>query len=77
MKTVMQEAPVKLLDVLALLEDKPEERLFSGHVGTVVEVVALDVFEVEFLDPQGRTVALAELKRPELLVLRHDSAQAR
>ena len=77
MKTMMQEAPVKLLDVVALLEDKPDERLISGQVGTVVEVLAPDVFEVEFLDSQGRTVALTELKRPELLVLRHESAQAR
>ena len=77
MKTVMQEAPVKLLDVVALLEDKPDERLISGQVGTVVEVLAPDVFEVEFLDSQGQTVALTELKRPELLVLRHELAQAR
>jgi hypothetical protein len=77
MKTAMQETPVKLLDVVALLEDKPEERLVSGQVGTVVEVLTPHVFEVEFLDSQGRTVALTELKRAELLVLRHEPVEAR
>jgi len=70
----MQETPVKLLDVVAVLEDKPREGLVSGQVGTVVEVLAPGVFEVEFLDSQGRTIALTELKRSELLVLRHEAA---
>ena len=70
----MQETPVKLLDVVAVLEDKPREGLVSCQVGTVVEVLAPGVFEVEFLDSQGRTIALTELKRSELLVLRHEAA---
>jgi hypothetical protein len=68
--------PVKLLDVVALLVDKPAEGLVSGHVGTVVEVFSPDVFEVEFLDPAGRTFALTEWKRDELLVLKHDPVAA-
>jgi hypothetical protein len=31
----MQTTPVKLLDVVALLVDKPEEGLVVGQVGTV------------------------------------------
>lgn len=62
---------MKLLDVVALLVNKPEAGLVSGQVGTVVEVHSPDAFEVEFLDAQGRTIALAELRRDELLVL-HD-----
>lgn len=31
MKRAMQETPVKLLDVVAVLEDKPEEGLVSGQ----------------------------------------------
>jgi len=61
-----------LLDVAALLEDKPAEKLVAGRVGTVAEVLALGVFEVEFLDSKGRTFAVAELKREELLALRHE-----
>jgi hypothetical protein len=72
----VQKAPVKLLDVVALLEDKPAERLVAGQVGTVVELLAPGVFEVEFLDANGKTVALAELKRAELLVLKHEAVPA-
>jgi Domain of unknown function (DUF4926) len=72
----MKIRPVKLLDVVALLDDKPAEGLVSGQVGTVVEVLAPDVFEVEFLDPNGRTIALAEFRRDELLLLRHEAVLA-
>lgn len=72
----MQNTPIKLLDVVALLEDKPSEGLVVGQVGTVVEVFALNVFEVEFLDAKGKTIALAELNRSELLLLKHEAAVA-
>lgn len=70
----MQSVPAKLLDVVALLEDKPDQGLVAGQVGTVVEVHAPGVFEVEFLDANGRTVAVTELSRAELLVLKHEAA---
>jgi len=44
----MQTTPAKLLDVVALLVDKPEEGPVVGQVGTVVEVLAPDVYEIEF-----------------------------
>jgi hypothetical protein len=72
----VQNVPVKLLDVVALLEDKPSEGLVAGQVGTVVEVFAPDAFEVEFLDGNGRTAALMELKRADLLVLKHEAVAA-
>jgi hypothetical protein len=72
----VQDKPVKLLDVVALLEDKPAHGLVSGQVGTVVEVPAPGVFEVEFLDANGRTIALGEFRREELLLLRHEAAMA-
>ena len=76
MKQTMQSAPAKLLDVIALLADKPDENLVSGQVGTIVEVLAPDVFEVEFCNSEGRTLGFAELKREEFLVLRHEPALA-
>jgi len=76
MKQIMQSAPAKLLDVIALLADMPEENLVSGQVGTIVEVLAPDVFEVEFCNSEGRTLGFAELKREEFLVLRHEPALA-
>jgi len=75
-KINVQNAPVKLLDVVALLEDKPSEGLVAGQVGTVVEVFASDAFEIEFLDANGKTVALTELNRSELLVLKHEAVAA-
>jgi hypothetical protein len=68
----MQKTPLKLLDVVALLVDKPEEQLIIGQVGTVVELLAPDVYEVEFLDSKGRTIAVTELKRADLLLLQHE-----
>jgi hypothetical protein len=45
-------------------------------VGTVVEVLAPDVYEMEFLASKGKTVAVTELKRPEVLLLKHEPAVA-
>jgi len=72
----MQATPAKLLDVVALLVDKPEEGPVLGQVGTVVEVLVPDVYEIEFLDSKGETIALTELKRSEVLVLKHEPAVA-
>jgi len=76
MITAMQTTPLKLLDVVALLVNKPEERLVAGQVGTVVELLAPDVYEVEFLDSKGRTIAVAELKRADLLLLQYEPVMA-
>lgn len=68
--------PAKLLDVIALLADRPEEGLACGQVGTIVEVLAPGVFEVEFCDGDGGTMGFAELRRNDFLVLRHEPALA-
>ena len=45
-----------LLDVIALITDIPEFNLYSGQVGTIVEILAEgEAFEVEFSDSQGQT----------------------
>ena len=72
----MPNGPLKLLDVVALLVDKPEDRLVTGQVGTVVEVLAPDVYEVEFLDAKGHTIGVSELKRADLLLLQHEPVMA-
>ncbi len=72
----MQNDPVKLLDVIALLRARPQDGLALGQVGTVVEVYSPDAFEAEFLDSQGRTIALIPVKRSEALVLRHEPVAA-
>jgi hypothetical protein len=72
----VQNEPAKLLDVVAMLVDRPQEGLAAGHVGTIVEVFSPEAFEVEFLDPEGRTFAVAELRRNEFLVLKHQPVAA-
>lgn len=41
---------IKLLDVVCLIEDIPEFALQAGEIGTVVEIINNEVFEVEFCD---------------------------
>ena len=66
---------IKLLDVVALLDDRPELGLFRGQVGTVVEVYEPDVFEIEFSDTSGRTYALETLRVNQLMLLHHQPLQ--
>ncbi|MGB8510689.1 MAG: DUF4926 domain-containing protein [Pyrinomonadaceae bacterium] len=71
---------LKLLDVVALLQDIPEENLQRGEVGTIVEVFA-DTPEqaggvlVEFSDREGRAFAVADLRAEQLVKLRYRDAQ--
>ena len=62
---------IKLLDVVALTVDVPEKRLLRGQVGTVVEVLAPDVYEIEFCDDDGRTYTSAALRATQLMVLHY------
>jgi len=68
--------PITLFDVVALTEDLPERRLSRGQVGTVVEPLASDVFEVEFSDDQGRTYASLALRADQLMVLHYRPVEA-
>lgn len=63
-----------LLSIVALLEDLPEESLRRGQVGTIVEVLAPGVYEVEFSDDSGRTYASLAVAGDRLLHLLHEPA---
>ncbi len=65
----MQDA-IQLFDVVALTQDLPTRGLRRGQVGTVVEDLAPDAYEVEFSDDQGRTYASLALRADQLMVLR-------
>jgi hypothetical protein len=65
----MQKIP--LLQTVALLTDMPEHGLSRGQVGTVVEELALDVYEVEFSDDDGRAYAMLALRADQLMVLHY------
>lgn len=71
---VEMESPIDVTDVVALTEDLPTRGLYRGQVGTVVELLASGVFEVEFSDEQGRAYASLALKAEQLLTLRYEPA---
>jgi hypothetical protein len=53
---------MKEFERVVLKRDVPEEGLVAGDVGTVVHVYGTgEGYEVEFLTPAGRTVAVATL----------------
>jgi hypothetical protein len=67
---------IKILDVVALTEDLLDRKLRRGQVGTVVEILAPNVFEVEFADNDGRTFASLALKENQLMVLYYQPVEA-
>lgn len=70
---------MKLLDVVALLQDLPELGLYRGNVGTIVEEYEPGVYEVEFSDRNGRAYAIETLSSEQLITLYHhpiDTAKA-
>lgn len=66
----------KMLDVVALIEDLPEHSLFRGQVGTIVENLAPDVYDVEFCDDEGQMYAMQALRADQLMVLHYHILKA-
>jgi uncharacterized protein DUF4926 len=66
---------IRLLDTVALLEDLRERKLKRGEVGTVVEILAPGVYEVEFCDDEGQTYAELALRSDQLVPL-HNRGEA-
>ena len=60
-----------VLNVVALLQDLPAQRLARGQVGTIVEQLDDKTLLVEFSDDQGRAYAVAPCPGAELLVLHY------
>ncbi|WP_433124636.1 DUF4926 domain-containing protein [Micromonospora sp. CA-240977] len=60
---------LELYDVVELREAIPEEQLPAGAVGTVVDVFNGPpiAYEVEFADPDGRTVAMVTLRADQVV----------
>ena len=72
----MAQTAISVLDVVALLEDAPVHGLVRGQVGTVVERLDDETFEVEFSDDEGRTYAEVALPVGVLLLLHHRPVRA-
>ena len=66
-----------LFDVVAVLSAPPDVPVEVGDVGTVVELLAPDAVEVEFLQRDGRTRCLATLPIADVLVLNRDRTPVR
>jgi hypothetical protein len=66
---MLSNTPISLLDVVALTEPLPQNDLDAGQVGTVVELLGRDIYEVEFSDDNGKTYAQLALKRTQILPL--------
>ncbi len=66
---MLSNIPISLLDVVALTEPLPQNNLDAGQVGTVVEMLGRDTYEVEFSDDNGKTYAQLSLKRSQILPL--------
>jgi hypothetical protein len=62
---------IKMLDVVALLENLRDRGLMVGQVGTVVEILDDGVYEVEFCDNEGRMYESLALRADQLMALHY------
>jgi hypothetical protein len=67
---------MKVLDVVALLENLPQLGLYRGQVGTIVEKYEPTVFEVEFSDNTGKAYAIETLREEQLMLLHHSPLES-
>ena len=68
----MKKKSLKLFDTVAILKDVPEREVVFGQVGTIVEELKEGVFEVEFADTHGATIAEFAVKAEDLMLLHYD-----
>jgi hypothetical protein len=71
--SMTQPSSIHLLDVVALTVDCPQDNLWRGQVGTVVEILADGTaFEVEFSDRDGRVYESLGLRPEQIMVLQFE-----
>jgi len=56
----------KLLDTVALTHDIPAAKLRRGDLGAIVDLLASDALEVEFVVASGKTQALVTLHSDDI-----------
>jgi uncharacterized protein YegP (UPF0339 family) len=66
---------IHLFDVVRIITKDVDDGLREGDEGTVVEVLAPGVFEVEFSDDEGRAHAILPLRAGQLAVVYHAEAR--
>lgn len=67
----MRYSQLEYLDIVALKNPLPENHLLAGQVGTIVELLAPDVYEVDFSDDNGQNYAMLPLHNSQLLKLHY------
>jgi len=67
---------LNILDIVALTENLPQHKLYRGQVGTIVEELAPNVYEVEFSDDNGVAYSLQELHADQLMLLHYQYLKA-
>jgi len=60
----------KLLDVVALLKER--DNLVIGQVGTVVEILDDENFEVEFSNTKGETISTFPVNAKDLFLFHYE-----
>ena len=68
----MKKGDLKLHDTVAILKDVPEKKVVFGQVGTIVEKLAEGVFEVEFADKFGETIAEFAVSQQDIMLLHYE-----
>ncbi len=66
----------ELLDVVAILNDLPAEKLRKGSLGTIVEVFNDKSYLVEFADLNGVTYAMPVLSEEHILKIHQEPVEA-
>ena len=69
-------AAFKTTDFVALLKAYPDQQLAKGQVGTIVEVLGNDYYEVAFTDKAGQTITSLSLPAHELMTLHFETEKA-
>jgi hypothetical protein len=59
----------EIYDVIELLVDLPEHNLRAGTRGTLLHQHTEDVYEVEFTDEEGETLALCAVPKQQFIVV--------
>jgi hypothetical protein len=68
----MKKEPLKVFDTVAILKDRAEKKVVCGQVGTIVEELEKDVFEVEFADKFGNTISQFAVHSADLMLLHYE-----
>ena len=68
----MKNEKLKLFDTVAILKDMPDKKVVLGQVGTIVEELDGEYFEVEFADKNGETISEFAVKADDLMLLHYE-----